>query len=195
MIIWINGAFGVGKTQAAHELHSRLPGSHVYNPEEIGFALHKTFPGSLKSGDFQDIPLWRLFNHQALKELARHGDQTLIVPMTLAVPQYFREVVGALREDGVEVYHFTLFATKQTILRRLRGRGDGPNSWPVQQLERCLTALQSREFATHVHADSMTVPQVAEVIAERVGVRLEPAQNPLRAGLRRLTSQIRPARR
>ena len=195
MIIWINGAFGVGKTQTAHELQARLLGSHIYDPEEIGFALSKTFPAKLKSEDFQDIPLWRSFNYQALKELSQHSTQTIIVPMMVAVPEYFREVVGALREDGVDVHHFTLFATKQTILRRLRGRGDGPSSWPAAQLERCLSALQSREFAIHVHADSMTIPQVAEVIAERVGVKLEPAQNPLQASLRRLQTQIKHIRR
>ena len=44
MLIWINGAFGVGKTQTAHELHRRLTASHVADPELLGFAMHKMLP-------------------------------------------------------------------------------------------------------------------------------------------------------
>src|SRR5580700_1112696 len=32
VIIWINGAFGAGKTTLAGELHRRLPDAVVYNP-------------------------------------------------------------------------------------------------------------------------------------------------------------------
>ena len=36
MIIWINGAFGSGKTQAAYELCRRMRGAYVYDPENAG---------------------------------------------------------------------------------------------------------------------------------------------------------------
>ena len=36
MIIWINGAFGSGKTNVAYELNRRIESSYVYDPEEIG---------------------------------------------------------------------------------------------------------------------------------------------------------------
>ena len=41
MIIWINGAFGAGKTTLAEELHRRLPDAVVYNPEDVGLMLWK----------------------------------------------------------------------------------------------------------------------------------------------------------
>jgi deoxyadenosine/deoxycytidine kinase len=34
MLIWLNGPFGVGKTQTAHELSRRLPTSVVCDPEQ-----------------------------------------------------------------------------------------------------------------------------------------------------------------
>jgi uridine kinase len=37
LIIWLNGAFGAGKTTAAFELCRRLPDSFVYDPENVGF--------------------------------------------------------------------------------------------------------------------------------------------------------------
>ena len=58
MLVWINGPFGVGKTQTAHELQRRLPGSVICDPEQIGFGLHRAMPATLR-GDFQDLAAWR----------------------------------------------------------------------------------------------------------------------------------------
>ncbi|GHG01080.1 hypothetical protein GCM10017783_11610 [Deinococcus piscis] len=63
-ILWINGPFGVGKTQAAYALAQRLPGSFVCDPEQLGFALQRMTPPLLR-GDFQDIPLWRSGTREA----------------------------------------------------------------------------------------------------------------------------------
>ncbi len=35
LIIWINGAFGFGKTQTVFELHRRQKPSYVYDPEKL----------------------------------------------------------------------------------------------------------------------------------------------------------------
>lgn len=44
MIIWINGAFGSGKTQTAYELNRRITDSFIYDPEEAGFLIRKNVP-------------------------------------------------------------------------------------------------------------------------------------------------------
>ena len=56
MIIWINGAFGAGKTALAEELHRRLPDAVLYNPEDVGLMLWKQMR---PNGDFQHLPSWR----------------------------------------------------------------------------------------------------------------------------------------
>ena len=53
MLLWINGPFGGGKTQTAHEIRRRLPGSVVCDPEHPGFGLRRMLPPDLR-GDFQD---------------------------------------------------------------------------------------------------------------------------------------------
>jgi hypothetical protein len=58
MLPWINGPFGGGKSQTVRELHGRLPGSLICDPEELGFGLHRMLPARLR-GDFQDFPAWR----------------------------------------------------------------------------------------------------------------------------------------
>ncbi|MFC7616618.1 hypothetical protein ACFQV2_27315 [Actinokineospora soli] len=48
MLVWINGPFGGGKTQTAHELHRRWPGSVLCDPEHVGFGLHRMTPPALR---------------------------------------------------------------------------------------------------------------------------------------------------
>ena len=44
MIVWINGTFGVGKTQVAHELARRLGHGWVADPELVGYGLQRMLP-------------------------------------------------------------------------------------------------------------------------------------------------------
>src|SRR5205823_6091133 len=152
MLLWINGPFGGGKTQTAFELHRRLPGSVVCDPEHAGFGLHRMVPRALR-GDFQDYTAWRQGVREVLDLVLRKHDGPVIAPMTLVNGAYFDEVVGRLREDGHEVRHFALLAERDTVLRRLRERGWGfglkLESFAVAKLDECLDRLQGPEFAEH----------------------------------------------
>jgi adenylate kinase family enzyme len=44
MMIWINGAFGAGKTTLAEELHQRLPDALAFDPEYVGYILNRWVP-------------------------------------------------------------------------------------------------------------------------------------------------------
>jgi len=65
MLLWLNGPFGGGKTQTAHEVRRRLPGSVVCDPEHLGIGLHRMMPRALR-GNYQDIPAWRQSTRQVL---------------------------------------------------------------------------------------------------------------------------------
>lgn len=154
MLLWINGPFGVGKTQTAYEIRRRLPGSVVCDPEHIGFGLHRTLPPSLR-GDFQDLAAWRQGVYEVLDlALRKHGDGPVVVPMTLVEPAYFEEVVGRLREaHGPDrVRHFALLAERGTVLKRLSERGLGGglkrDSFAVSRLDLCLERLSGPESRT-----------------------------------------------
>ena len=58
-VIWLNGAFGVGKTTVARALAAELPGALLVDPEDIGRTLRRIIPAAVRTSDFQDIPSWR----------------------------------------------------------------------------------------------------------------------------------------
>ena len=205
MLLWINGPFGGGKTQTAHEIQRRLPGSVICDPEHPGFGLRRMLPAELRA-DFQDLTSWRQGVVEVLDlALAKH-DGVVIAPMTVTNSGYFAETVGRLRELDHDVRHFTLLAERETVLKRLRERGFGHlaqfvagknaglhrESWAVQQLDHCLERLSEPEFAEHLWTDHSTVPKTADRIAVLAGLKLRPNnEGPLRTRLRQAGVGIR----
>lgn len=198
MLVWINGPFGGGKTATACELHRRLPGSVICDPEHLGFALRRMLPPALRT-NFQDLPAWRSGVHEVLDLVTRNHPGPVIVPMTLTDPRYFAEIVGRLRDDGHDVRHFALLAERATVLRRLSRRGFGfglkRERWAVDRLDDCLARLHEPEFADHIHTDQRTVPQVADTIARIAALPVIPdTDGRLRASLRRHATTLRHVR-
>lgn len=175
MIIWINGAFGSGKTQTAFELQRRIPNSYVYDLENAGYFIRDHVPLDAKRDDFQDYPMWREFNYSMLKYLDQESDQLILAPMTITSVDYFDEIVGGLRQDGVVIQHFTLCASQEVLLRRLRSRGEGSNSWAARQIDRCIHGLSNEVFQHHIDTDHLSIDQVVETIAALAEVELLPA--------------------
>lgn len=191
MIVWLNGAFGAGKTQTAYELRRRLPGSYVYDPENAGFFIRDNLPPGLGLDDFQDFPMWRAFNLEMLDYIASRYEGHVIVPMTLASRAYYDEIVGALAQKH-EVRHFILWAGRETLLKRLASRLEGPNSWGAQQIERCLRAFETQVTQERVDTEGLTVEQTAGKIGALCGLALaEDRRGPVRRGLDRLATKIR----
>ncbi|MHC1685166.1 MAG: AAA family ATPase [Clostridiaceae bacterium] len=174
MIIWINGAFGSGKTQTAYELHRRVTDSFIYDPENAGFFIRKNIPRKLICGDFQDYHLWRNFNYSMLKYITSEYKGVIIVPMTIRNPQYFSEIVGNLRGDGLEIRHFVLSASKETLIKRLRSRGEGKKSWAAGQIDKCIEGFSNEVFNQHIKTDGLSIEEVVEEIASLVDIKLLP---------------------
>lgn len=194
LIIWINGAFGAGKTQAAHALARRLPQSFVCDPEQLGFGLQRMTPPKLR-GDFQDLPEWRAGVVSRLAAIDAAFGGVLIVPMTLVNPDYYDETVGQLRRQGHDVRHVALLASRATLLGRLRSRAEGPDSWGAQQIERCLQGLSGLDASEHLPTDALNHQQVVDEIGCRCQLDLLPdTRTPLQQRWQRLLLKIRSAR-
>jgi hypothetical protein len=196
MLIWINGTFGVGKTQAAHELQRRLPGSIVSDPELPGLGIQRMYPPRLRV-DFQHTPWWAQLITEVLADLTAKHPGHIIVPMTLADPARHGQVMDGLRDAGCDVRQVTLLAEVDVVLRRLRSRLDSSRSWGAQQYPAVAPVLRASQFAPHLDTTGRSISEVADEIARIVGLDLLPADhNRLRAAARRLRVQlahIRPA--
>lgn len=195
MLLWINGAFGGGKTATAFELARRLPDSVVCDPEHVGLGMHRMLPPGLRA-DFQDLPPWRHSVAELLRHTLRRHNGPVIVPMTLINSAYFDEIIGSLRADGTNVRHFALLADPATIIRRTtrRSRPFGPrhDRWAIDHIELCLTRLRQPEFAVHVPTDGRSVAEVADAVAASAGLTVAPSTDgPARAWLRRQATSIR----
>ncbi|MHC5372519.1 AAA family ATPase [Enterococcus sp. LJL120] len=122
MIIWINGAFGAGKTTMAELLVEKLENAYLYDPENVGDFLRKNLPKELQKADFQDYPEWRQWNVQMLKKIYQEYSGDIVVPMTVHRPQIFAELIGELRQNEIPLCHLQLEVSQETVLARLQER-------------------------------------------------------------------------
>jgi gluconate kinase len=180
VIIWINGAFGSGKTTLAQELHRRLPDAVVYNPEDVGLMLRKWMPAD---GDFQHLPSWRELVVATALSLRRHHAQTLIVPMSLIRDGYRGEILGGLADAGEEVRHVFLEADREVLRERLNARVTQPGrEWDQAAAELGMTGVDEMVAAAArqptgtliLRSDKLTPAELAdEVLANSQGLRLD----------------------
>ncbi|MFF8909085.1 NUDIX hydrolase [Streptomyces olivaceoviridis] len=181
-VVWINGAFGAGKTTTARELIELIPNSALFDPEVLGGALTHLLPPKhlAEVGDFQDLPIWRrLVVDTAAAMLAELGG-TLVVPMTLLRQEYRDEIFGGLAARRITVHHL-LLAPAETILReRIAERELPPDlpdgeirvrQWSYDHIEPYHAALASwlTADAHPVDTSGLTPYETAVRIADAVG--------------------------
>ncbi|NLM05435.1 MAG: tunicamycin resistance protein [Tissierellia bacterium] len=172
MIIWINGAFGSGKTTCAFELNRRLKKSIIYDPENVGYFIRKNIPKELHEPDFQDHKEWRSFNFEMLTFINTNYDRIIIVPMTLTNRKYYEEIITRLIDNKVEVKHSILSAEKETLEKCLKSRLESKNSWANQQIDRCINSFNKEITEEKILTDSMSIDSIVEEIAKRSGIIL-----------------------
>lgn len=164
MIVWINGTFGVGKTETAKILHKRISNSFLYDPEEVGYLIKKQLPVELWKEDFQDHEEWSMWNYHLLKKVTTETEKVVIVPMTLTNELYYQEIIGRLKIERIQIHHFTLVAEPQTILDRLMKRGDGNNEWIMNRTEKNVKQLSGASFQIHINTEKLTTEETASEV-------------------------------
>ncbi|MFE3634034.1 NUDIX domain-containing protein [Streptomyces sp. NPDC059168] len=181
-VVWINGAFGAGKTTTARELIELIPNSTLFDPEVIGAALPHLLPPKhlAEAGDFQDLPIWRrLVIDTAAAMLAELGG-TLVVPMTLLRQEYRDEIFGGLAARRIPVRHLLLTPAETILRERAAGREFPPDPsdgrlgqrpWAYDHLESYRAALASwlTADAHLVDSSGLSPYETAVRIAEAVG--------------------------
>ncbi|HVE58093.1 MAG TPA: hypothetical protein VNB22_14775 [Pyrinomonadaceae bacterium] len=177
MILFLNGAFGVGKTTVGHILRKRLTGSLLYNPEWTGSVLMRipfNFQGS-GTDDFQDIELWRKSVVGGIKFFRFFARKTLIVPMAFYRKDYFNEIVGDIRKFDNQLRIFCLTASFENILKRLEKRGEkietGEDNWTIRKAKLCIESHEDESFGERINTNGKNAATVADEILTRLDNR------------------------
>lgn len=175
-ILWINGAFGSGKTSVACEINRRLENSYLYDPENVGYFLRNNEPKHMQKNNFQDEILWRKFNVELLCEIAKNHDGLIIAPQTIISPIYYKEIIEELRKREIIVHHVYLDLSEKEIKRRLKKRFE-INSWAKRQIPICLETFKDEIFENPIKAENLSITQTADMISQLFGIKLKKADN------------------
>ncbi len=187
MIVWVNGTFGVGKSSACRELVELLPGSTLYDPEQVGRALRELLPRErlAEVRDFQDLPSWRRLVPEVAAAMLAEVPGPLVVPMTLLREEYRDEIFGDLAARGLPVHHFVLHVEETILQERIErapaddercvgdGLGTGPGEpvrdWRLRHLSAYREARPWMHRDAHVvDATGLTPRQIAESLVALV---------------------------
>lgn len=121
MIVWINGTHGSGKTTTAALVQPLLPNARVLDAEKVGETLMDISPGLPATDNFQHWPPWRPLVVETARRVLEYTGGMLVMPMTVLIEDYWREISDGLAEHRIPVRHFVLHADTETLVERIVG--------------------------------------------------------------------------
>jgi hypothetical protein len=171
VIVWLNGTHGVGKTTTSPLVQQLIPNSQVFDAEMVGQMLMNIYPGLPDTDNFQHWPPWRPLVVETARRLVEYTGGPLIVPMTVLVEQYWREISDGLDGYGVAVRHFVLHADHNTLRARIEDdhiMGESP--FRIEHLNVYAAAARTwlHQDAEVVDTSHRTPGEVARQIADSV---------------------------
>lgn len=171
MIIWIDGAYGVGKSTLAEKLHALLPNSFIFDAENVGNAVRDNMPQSVYYNEtFEGYPLWFYVCNELLTELTDRFDGVVLVPMTLMRRESFAKFAEPLRGRGIEIVHVLLESSKEVIHDRILARGESEDCWCMRHIDDCLSAQQHFEYVIRVQSLGQTAEELAKEVVQALGL-------------------------
>ncbi|MFE9043521.1 AAA family ATPase [Streptomyces sp. NPDC007818] len=172
MIVWLNGTHGAGKTTTSALVRQLIPESRVFDAEKVGETLMDISPGLPETDNFQHWPPWRPLVVETARHVLAYTGGTLVVPMTVLVEEYWREISSGLARHAIPVRHFVLHADRETLRGRIAGDTVvGPDSpFRLAHLDPYAEAARSwlHEEAEVVDTTHLTPAEAALRIAQAV---------------------------
>ncbi len=171
VIVWLNGPHGVGKTTTARLLQELLPDSRVLDAEKVGETLMDVTPGLPATDDFQHWPPWRLLVVETARRVLEYTGGTLIMPMTVLVQPYWREISAGLAGHAIVVRHVVLHADEPTLRGRIAAQHEIPSPFRLAHVGPYVEAARTwlHDEAEVVDTSARTPAETACRIAEWVG--------------------------
>lgn len=171
MIVWLNGTHGAGKTTTAALVQQLIRDSRVFDAEKVGETLMDIHPGLPQTDNFQHWPPWRPLVVETARRILDYTGGTLVIPMTVLVEPYWREIDQGLASHSVPVRHFVLHADQDTLRKRIQDDSAmGPSAFRFRYLASYDEAFQSwlGKEAHVIDTTARTPAQAASEIARLV---------------------------
>lgn len=168
MIIWVNGTHGAGKTTTSSLVQQLIPDSRVFDAEKVGETLMDITPGLPATDNFQHWPPWRPLVVETARHVLDYTGGTLVMPMTVLVEQYWREISSGLAQHSIPVRHFVLHADQDTLRDRIMGDTVmGPSSFRLKYLDAYAEAADTwlHDEAEVIDTTHLSPSQAAQQIA------------------------------
>jgi hypothetical protein len=168
VIIWINGAHGSGKTTTSALVQELVPDSRVLDAEKVGETLMSIAPGLPSTDNFQHWPPWRRLVVETAGAVLDYVGGTLVMPMTVLVEEYWREIDQGLADRGILLRHFVLHTDQDTLRRRIENDPVmGPSWFRLEYLPDYAAAAETwlLEHAEVVDTTRLTPGEAAAEIA------------------------------
>ncbi|MCO1593803.1 AAA family ATPase [Micromonospora sp. RHAY321] len=169
VIVWLNGTHGAGKTTTSAFVQQLIPDSRVFDAEKVGETLMDITPGLPKTDNFQHWPPWRQLVVETARSVLDYTGGTLVMPMTVLVEQYWREISTGLAHHAIPLRHFVLHSDQHTLRARIETEHPVPSPFRLKYLQ-----PYAETARTWLHAE-------AEVVDT---THLTPAQAALQIALR-----------
>lgn len=170
VIVWLNGTHGAGKTTTSALLPPLIPDSRVFDAEKVGETLMDITPGLPATDNFQHWAPWRPLVVETASRVLDFTGGTLVMPMTVLVEEYWREISTGLDQHAIPVRHFVLHADTDILRDRIQRAEVGPSPFRFAHLEAYTEALRTwlGHEAEVVDTTHLTAAQAAQQIADAV---------------------------
>lgn len=166
MIIWISGAYGVGKSTLAESMVKKMNNAVVFDAEEVGNAVRENYPDRPYGYIFEDYPLWGEFCHMLLKDVHEKFHKDILVPMTLLREESYG-IIQKLNREGIKTYLIILEASYQTIRDRILARGEEEGCWCMENIELARSGSAALP-GIRIVTDNRTVDELVNIIFEKI---------------------------
>ena len=184
MILWIDGAYGVGKTVVAAKLLENLFNDNAeilqsdYYFIEMLNRIDEDEENNIISflgGFFPQNNMWFLKKFRKLiEEKAKNSDQNIIVDMALTKNECKEDLFDHLKENGIKIVHVILTADENTIRSRINNDENRDKGFSLGCLVDNITFLEQHfSDAIRVKTDNRTVDDIVAEIVLRYNVEVK----------------------
>jgi len=143
MLLWLNGAFGVGKSTTAQLIVKRDARWRIFDPEQVGYMLRANLSDQSFGDDFQHLPTWRRLVPVVAAAIRDQTGQDLVVVQTVLRSDYWTELEQGARSQDLKVFHVLLDADVTSLRQRIETSDDQTaRLWRLDHLDRYASSRQ-----------------------------------------------------